>query len=85
MEVCSPLLQEAASKIVNELGSQTNQINRIHPMTIFSTEAGKILKSPNGMTESDLHLLLIYLARDKSKIIYDAKVSKSNLQSVQSK
>lgn len=69
------LIQEAASKIVNKMGSSSNQIDRIYPMSMFSTEAGKVLKSQNGLTESDLHLILKYLARDKSRIIYDAEVS----------
>lgn len=70
----SLLIQEAASKILNQM-DRSNQIDRIYPMSMFTTEAGKILKSQNGLTESDLHLILTYLARDKSRIIYDAKVS----------
>lgn len=72
--VILPNVEEAASEIVNKMWSQ-NHIDRIYPMSKFRTEAATILKSHNGLTESDLHLLLIYLARDKPKIIYDAEVS----------
>lgn len=71
--------------IVNEMGSRNNQIDRIYPMSTFSTEAGKILSSHHGLTNSDLHLILTYLARDKSRIIYDAEVSQSHSKNVQSK
>lgn len=74
--VILPNVEEAASKIVNKMGSSSNQIDRIYPMSMFSTEAGKVLKSQNGLTESDLHLILTYLARDKSRIIYDAETVK---------
>lgn len=74
--VILPNVEEAASKIVNKMGSSSNQIDRIYPMSMFSTEAGKVLKSQNGLTESDLHLILKYLARDKSRIIYDAETVK---------
>lgn len=57
------------------MGNGSNQIDRIYPMSMFRTEAGKILKSHNGLTESDLSLILIYLARDKSRVIYDTEVS----------
>ena len=75
VETLLTLVQEAASKIVDEMGSRSNEIDRIYPMSIFSREAGKILKSHNGLIESDLHLILTYLARDKSRIIYDSEVS----------
>ena len=57
------------------MGSQTNQINRIYPMLLFQVEAGKILKLHNGLSNGDLHLILTYLSRDKSAIVYDAEVS----------
>ena len=69
-------MQEAASKIINEMGNKSRQIDRIHSMSSFSTDVGKILKLYDGLTESDLHILLTYLARDKSRIVYDTEVSK---------
>lgn len=73
-------IEEAASMIVNEMGSRNNQIDRIYPMSTFSTEAGKILSSHHGLTNSDLHLILTYLARDKSRIIYDAETVKFKVE-----
>ncbi|CAF9939735.1 MAG: Charged multivesicular body protein 7 [Alectoria fallacina] len=74
--VILPNVEEAASMIVSQMGSHRNQIDRTYPMSMFSTEAGRILKSQNGLTKSDLHLILTYLARDKSNIIYDAETVK---------
>ncbi len=74
-ELCSPLIQEAANKIVNEMGNRSNPVDRIYPMSMFRIEAGNVLKSPNGLTKNDLHIILTYLARDKSSIVHDAEVS----------
>ena len=74
-ELCLPLIQEAASKVANVMGGRSNQINRIYPMLLFKVEAGKILKLHNELSDGDLHLILTYLARDKSAIVYDAEVS----------
>ena len=84
LKLCSPLIQEAASKIAKEMGNQNNQINRIYPMSIFNTEAGKILGLPDGLTENDLHLILTYLTRETSRIVYDPEVSWPSSKSVQS-
>lgn len=85
LKLCSPLKQEAASKIVKEMGSSSNQIDRIYSMSMFSAEAGKILRLHDGLTENDLHLILTYLARDESRIVYDTEVRYSHSMSVQSK
>ena len=74
-ELCLPLIQEAASKVVNVMGSRSNQVNRVYPMLLFKVEAGKILKLQNELSNGDLNLILTYLARDKSAIVYDAEVS----------
>lgn len=66
------------------MGNGSNQIDRIYPLSMFSTEAAKILKSHDRLTESDLRLILIYLARDKARIVYDTEVSWSLSKSVQS-
>ena len=76
------LIQEAASKILKGMGSQSNQINRIYPMSMFSTEVCKILNL-HALTDNDLHLILKYLARDKSGIIYDTEVSWPSWKNVQ--
>ena len=85
LKFCSFLTQEAGSKIVNEMGSQSKQTNRIYPMSMFSSEASKILGLQDGLTENDLHLILKFLARDKSRIVYDTGVSWCSSKSVQSK
>lgn len=57
------------------MGGRSNLINRIYPMSMFRSEAGNTLNIHDGLTENDLHLLLTYLARDKSRIVYDPEVS----------
>ena len=66
------------------MGIHSNQVDCIYPMPMFRAEASKILKIHNGLTESDLNIILTYLARDQSKIVYDAEVCWSHLTSVQS-
>lgn len=68
-------IQEAASKILKRLGSESNPVDRVFPMANFSAEVSKILEAHDGLAESDLHILLTYLARDKSAIVYDLEVS----------
>lgn len=41
---------------------------------MFSTEAAKIMNTHEQLTESDLQIVLRYLARDKSAIIHDSQV-----------
>ncbi|KAM0801760.1 Snf7-domain-containing protein [Usnea florida] len=74
--VILPNVEEAASKVANVMGSQSNQVNRIYPMLLFQVEAGKILKLHNELSNGDLNLILTYLARDKSAIVYDAETVK---------
>ncbi len=69
------MAQEAASKIVNQIGGERNQINRIFPMSFFRTEVTRITNSCNRLTDSDLKIILTHLDRDKSAIVYDDQVS----------
>ena len=66
------------------MGSPSNQINSIYPMLLFRVEAGKILKLHDELSDGDLRLILKYLARDKSAIVYDAEVSYPHAMSAQS-
>ena len=56
------------------MGNHSNQTDRIYPISIFSSEAARILNTQGKLTESDLQVILVYLARDKSAIIYDNQV-----------
>ena len=71
---CLQKEKEAASKITKHLGNESNQINRIYPISAFSSEAARIMNMQGKLTESDLQVILVYLARDKSAIIYDNEV-----------
>lgn len=56
------------------MAGQSNQIDQIYPISMFSAEAAKIMNTHEQLTESDLQIVLRYLARDKSAIIYDSQV-----------
>lgn len=57
------------------MGKETNQADRIHPIPLFKAEAAKILGMPRGVTDGDLRVILKYLERDKSAIVYDNQAS----------
>lgn len=60
---------------MRQLGGKTNHIDRIYPMYFFRMEIAKILDICEGLTDSDLHIILTHLRRDKSVIVYDSQVS----------
>lgn len=43
-------------------------------MSMFKQRAAAVLSLSRGLTESDLDILLVYLARYKGAITYDAEV-----------
>lgn len=43
-------------------------------MFLFSQEAAKLIHVGNVLTDSDRHVILTYLARDKAAIVYDEQV-----------
>ena len=67
--------QEAAVKVLAQLGSRTNLVDRIFSRDMFSKEASRAMELQNGLSESDLKVLLKHLARDKGAISYDDQVS----------
>lgn len=69
------MLQEAASKIMRQMGRDSNQINRIYPMPFFRAEVGKMVSLNDTISESDLQIILAYLSREKSAIVYNDHVS----------
>lgn len=56
------------------MGNETNEADRIHPISLFRAETAKILGMPQGVTDGDLRVILRYLERDKSAIVYDDQV-----------
>ena len=50
------------------------RIDRVLPMNVFAAEVARILEQPSGLTDDDLKILLVYLARDKSYLAYNSLV-----------
>ena len=66
--------QEAGNKILNYFEDGSNLVDRIYPMSKFKTEIAKALSLGHDLTESDGKVMLTYLARDRSAIVYDDQV-----------
>ena len=60
---------------MSQMSSKSSQVNRIHPLEAFREEVAQVMNSKGGLTDSDLHVLLQYLARDKKEIVYDLEAS----------
>lgn len=54
---------------------QTSQAERTYSIERFREVATKALELSSTMTEHDLSVLLVYLAREKEAICYDQQVS----------
>ena len=67
--------QEAANKVIERLCNVGNQVDRIYSMSLFKEEVTQAIDLREGLTDDDLTILLRYLDRDKSAVIYDEKVS----------
>ena len=67
--------QEAGSEVLKQMGSESNEMDRIFPMPHFKIEIAKVLNLPRGLSENDVQIILSHLGRDKSAIVYDNQVS----------
>ena len=57
------------------MGRDSNEIDRIYPMSLFIAKVAKIISSNDKISETDLQAILIYLSREKAVIDYNDKVS----------
>ncbi|MCJ1277606.1 hypothetical protein MMC21_005420 [Puttea exsequens] len=69
-------IEEAGNKILNYFEDGSNLVDRIYPMSKFKTEIAKALSLGHDLTESDGKVMLTYLARDRSAIVYDDQTVK---------
>jgi len=60
--------------VLSQLAHQTNLVDRIYSVLLFSKEASKALELRGELTKSDLNVLLRHLARDKRAVVYDNEV-----------
>ena len=70
-------VQEAAGKVLSQMSNRTNLVDRIYPRQVFAKEDSRALELQGDLTESDLQVLLKFLARDKGAIVYDNEVGLS--------
>ena len=60
--------------IVARMGRKPNRMDRTYPMSLFKREAAKALDVEGDLTDTDLSVVLKYLARDKGLVAYDSQV-----------
>ena len=60
---------------MSRMADQTNLVDRIYSKQMFSKEASKAVGLQSDLTDSDLSVLLKFLARDKGVLVYDDVVS----------
>ena len=56
------------------MADRMNLVDRIYPRQIFVREASTALELRSDLTDSDLGVLLKFLARDKGLVVYDDQV-----------
>ncbi len=69
-------LENACSKVLGQLASETNEVSRIYPMSTFREMAGRVVGLSGQISENDLVVLLTSLSRDKGAILHDHQVVK---------
>ena len=67
--------QEAAGQIMSRIADRTNLVDRIYSRQMFAKEASKAVGMQSDLTDSDLSVMLRFLARDKGLLVYDDAVS----------
>lgn len=84
VEVCSSIsrparytnaVKRAASQILSHLSQGKHPIDRIYTMGMFRKLVTQILNLKTDVADTDLSIILTFLARDKRAIIYDHEVS----------
>lgn len=75
--------QDAANKTVEQMADHSNQIDRIYPMSHFRAEVARVMSLETGLSDSDLQIILKFLACDRSAIVYDSQVDKFHLLDAQ--
>ena len=69
------MLQEAAGRVTGMIDEYTSRVDRLFPMKAFEEAITKVLDRSHGITNDDLHILIVYLARDTGVITFNEQVS----------
>ena len=56
------------------MADRTNLVDRIYSRQMFAKEASKAVGLQSDLTDSDLSVMLTFLARDKGLVVYDDTV-----------
>lgn len=57
------------------MADRTNLVDRIYSRKMFTKEASKAVGLQSDLTDTDLGVMLKFLARDKGVLVYDDAVS----------
>lgn len=61
--------------MMSELIEGKAKVDRVYTMSMFKKEVTRTLKLKTEVTETDLSIILKFLARDKRAIVYDREAS----------
>lgn len=67
--------QEVADSMITYFQKRSSQVDRILSRAVFGREVAAVLGLTNELSNSDVTILLKYLARDKQVLAYDKDVS----------
>lgn len=68
-------VKKAASQILSHLNQGKPQVDRVYTMSMFRKNVTTTLSLKNEVTDTDLNIILKFLARDKRAIVYDREAS----------
>ena len=66
--------KEAAGRILDKVAGQKNRVDRIYSKSMFKRDFQAVFGNRQSLTDTDMEVLLIFLARDKREIAYDGEV-----------
>lgn len=73
--------QEAAKRVTKKaLSHSASKVDLIYSKEGFINEFSTVMNDATELSETDFDVLLIYLSRDSTSILYDGKVGHAYLQ-----
>ncbi|MCJ1423124.1 hypothetical protein MMC29_001005 [Sticta canariensis] len=69
------IMEKVANQMLSELTEGKAQVDRVYTMSMFRKEVTRILNLKAEVTDTDLSIILKFLARDKGAIFYDREAS----------
>lgn len=72
--------KEAASRILSHSIRANTDVDRVYSRGMFRRKVAEALNLDTEVTDSDLNIIVTFLSRDKSMIIYDHDARITSLQ-----